>query len=203
MKKLAVFLMIPALAMFMVPAMASANWYYWWGIQGTWEMSASGSCLHSSEPYFQNPQRNNWWTAPSGSSVYAGVTVANGTWIFKPNGGGTYSQRIYATILPGGADSMNGISVPLEVRVIPPLSVAEPAAVAFTYTIEPSGDITVTETDSGIKHYGNISKDMNSMTLLTANNVQLFGGNFLHTICNTARTLIKVQEMRYGPTGLR
>ena len=125
-------------------------------------------------------------------NVYAGVTVANGTWIFKANGEGTYSQRIYATILPGGAASMNGVAVPLEVRVIPPLSVAEPTPVEFTYEITPSGDITVTETVSGIKHYGNISKDMNSMTLLTANNVQLFGSNFLYTICNTARTLIKV-----------
>jgi hypothetical protein len=211
MKKLAVLMMIPALAMFMVPAMASANWYYWWGIQGTWEMSASGSCLHSSMPYVPNlspisptnPAPKNWWTAPAESNVYAGVTVANGTWTFKADGKGTYSQRIYATILPGGADSMNGIPVPLEVRVIPPLSVAEPTPVEFTYEIAPSGDITVTETLSGIKHYGNISRDMNSMTLLTANNVQLFGGNFLYTICNTARTLIKVQEMRYSPTGLR
>lgn len=202
MKKLAVFVMIPALAMFMVPALASANWYYWWGVQGTWEMSASGSCLHSSEPYYQNPARNNWWTAPDGSEVYAGVTVSNGTWVFKAHGAGTYSQRIYATILPGGADSMKGVAVPLEVRVFPPLSVAEPAPVEFTYEITPSGDITVTETVNGIKHYGNISKNMNSMTLLSANNVQKFGGNFQYTICNTARTLIKVPEMHY-PTGLR
>jgi hypothetical protein len=200
MKKLAVFMIIPALAMFMVPAMVSANWYYWWGIQGTWEMSASGSCLHSSNNYV--PGINGRWTAPPGSDVYAGVTVSNGTWNFKTHGEGTYSQRIYATILPGGADSMNGIPVPLEVRVLPPLSV-EPTPVAFTYEITPAGDITVTETVSGIKHYGNISKDMNTMTLLSANNVQVFGGNFLYTICNTARTLIKVQELSYRPTGLR
>jgi hypothetical protein len=202
MKKLAVLMTIPALAMFMVPALASANWYYWWGIQGTWEMSASGSCLHSSEPYYQNPDRNNWWTAPPGSEVYAGVTVSNGTWTFKAHGAGTYSQRIYATILPGGADSMNGIPVPLEVRVLPPLSVAQPTPVEFTYEITPSGDITVTETVSGIKLFGHISKDMNTMTLLSANNVQKFGANFQYTICNTARTLIKVPEMYY-PTGLR
>ena len=54
MKKLAVLMMIPALVMFMVPALASANWYYWWGIQGNWEMSASGSCLHSSLAYDTN-----------------------------------------------------------------------------------------------------------------------------------------------------
>jgi hypothetical protein len=192
MKKLAVFVMIPALAMFMVPALASANWYYWWGIQGTWEMNSSGSCLHSSEPYFQNPQRNNWWTAPSDSQVYAGVTVANGTWTFESTGWltgkGTYTQTIYATILPGGADLMNGIPVNLEVRVLPSQKPVE-----FTYEITPSGDITVTETASGTKLYGRISKDMNTMTLLSANSpVTIANPLFANTICNFARTLIKV-----------
>lgn len=191
MKKLAVFMIIPALAMFMVPALASANWYYWWGIQGTWEMSASGSCLHSSEPY---EQINGKWTARASSQVYAGVTVSNGTWFFKANGEGTYSQTIYATILPGGATSMNEFAVPLEVRVI-----AQKDQL-FTYAITPSGDITVTT--GGIELIGNISKDMNTMTLLSANNVQKFGANFQYTICNTARTLIKVPEM-HSPTGLR
>ena len=35
MKKLAALVIIPALVVFMLPALASANWYYWWGIQGT------------------------------------------------------------------------------------------------------------------------------------------------------------------------
>ena len=60
MKKLAVLMMIPALAMFMVPALASANWYYWWGIQGTWEMSASGSCLHSSQSTITTIRGREW-----------------------------------------------------------------------------------------------------------------------------------------------
>jgi hypothetical protein len=177
MKKLAVFLMIPALAMFMVPALASANWYYWWGIQGTWEMSASGSCLHSSLGYEKNS--NDRWTPLPNSIVYAGATVTNGTWIFK-NGGGTYSYTTYATILPGGH-----ASIPVEVRVL------AKEDVPFTYEITPSGDITVTT--GGIKLIGSISKDMNTMTLLSANNVQDFVvAPFWFTICNTARTLIKV-----------
>jgi len=180
MKKLAVLLMIPALAMFMVPSLASANWYYWWGIQGTWQMSASGSCLHSSEPYSQSAAGG--WIAPGTSNVYAGVTVANGTWIFK-HGGGTYSQRIYATILPGG-----DISIPVEVRVLAAKDVA------FTYAITPSGDITVTQTNNGIQSFGSISIDKKTMTLLTANNVQNFPAPFWYTICNTERTLIKVGE---------
>lgn len=210
MKKLAM-LMIPALAMFMVPAMASANWYYWWGVQGTWEMSASGSCLHSSKAYVPNPSPispsnpapKNWWTAPDGSDVYAGVAVANGTWTFESTGWktgkGTYSQRIYATILPGGAKSLNGILIPLEVRVLPPLSVPL-TPIEFYYEITPSGDITVTETlPSGgvtITHTGSISMDKMTMTLLTANNVQALPGMFGYTICNFARTLIKVNGVQ-------
>ena len=206
MKKLAVLMMIPALAMLMLPAPASANWFYWWGIQGTWEMSASGSCIHSSKEYELNTEvfpptgtPKNWLTAQPGSEVYVGVTVSNGTWNFKPNGEGTYSQRTYATILPGGASSMNGLDVPLEVRVLPPLSVLTPSPVKFTYEITPSGEITVTELDkdgkpTGIKHIGRISKDMSTVTLLSANDVQKFGLNFQYTICNTARTLIKVRE---------
>jgi hypothetical protein len=180
MKRLAALVVILALAMFMVPALASANWYYWWGIQGTWEMSASGSCIHSSENY--ETGANGWLTAPSNSDVYAGVTVSNGTWIFKPNGEGTYSQTIYATILPGGS-----APAPLAVRVFPQKNLV------FSYDITPSGDIKVTA--GGIELIGKISKDMSSMTLLSANNIQdLRNFGLGYTICNTARTLIKVRE---------
>ena len=181
MKKLAVFMILPALAMFIVPVIASADDDAWKNFHGTYQMTASGSCLHSSLPYFKNPD-NGRWTAPIGSQVYAGVTVANGTWIFKHEGG-TYSQTIYATILPGG-----DISIPVEVRVLAAKNVA------FTYAITHSGDITVTQTNNGIQSFGSISIDKKTMTLLTANNVQDFAAPFWHTICNTERTLIKVGE---------
>lgn len=199
MKKFAVLMLIPALAIFMVPVIALADDDAWNGFHGKYQMSASGSCLHSSLEYFKNQSRNNWWTAPPDSKVYVGVTVANGTWTFESTGTGRYSQTIYATILPGGADTMPvqtpggvaDVAVPLEVRV---LASAKP--VEFTYEITPSGDITVTETVSGIKLYGSISIDKKAMTLLSANNVQDFGRNlFGWTICNFARTLIKVKEV--------
>lgn len=104
MGKLAMLMMIPALPMFMMPAMATANRYDWWGIQGTWKMSASGSCLHSSAAY--SPTTAGGWTAPGDSNVYVGVTVSNGTWTFESTGWltgtGTYSQRIYTTISSRG-----------------------------------------------------------------------------------------------------
>lgn len=181
MKKLAVLMMIPALAMFVVPFIASADGHDWKNFHGTYQMSASGSCLHSSLEYFKNPA-NGRWTAPIGSQVYAGVTVSNGTWIFE-NGGGKYSQTIYATILPGG-----DVSIPVEVRVLAQKDVP------FTYAITHDGDITVTHTIGGIQLFGSISSDKKTMTLLSANNVQALPAPFWFTICNTTRTLIKVGE---------
>ena len=58
MKKLAVFLVIPALTMLMVPALVSANWYYWWSIRGSWEMVATGGCIHSPDGF--EPSGANW-----------------------------------------------------------------------------------------------------------------------------------------------
>lgn len=196
MKKVGLLLLIPAVAMLTVPVIASAADGETIFIRGIYQMSASGSCLHSSLEYFQNPARNNWWTAPAGSKVYAGVTVANGTWAFERNGTGTFSQTIYATILPGGADSMpvqisgvtQDVPVPLEVRVLAQNNVP------FTYEMTPSGDITVTT--GGIELMGSVSIDKKTITLLSANNVQDFGRNlFGWTICNFARTLIKVKEV--------
>lgn len=206
MKKLAVLMMIPALAMLMVPALASANWYYWWTIQGTWKMSASGSCLHSELPYESG--RFGWLTAKDDSRVYAGVTVADGTWTFVSTGWltgkGTYSQTIYATVLPGGAKDMPVETSPgvvelrpvrLEMRVfLPPEKPVE-----FNYEITPSGDITITEVNGvGVDkvkfiHRGSISADRKAMTLLTANQPVNYGINLsANTICNFSRTLIKV-----------
>jgi len=182
MKKLAVFLMITAVAL-LAAGMASAEDR---AIAGKYAMSASGSCLHSEREYFQNADRNNWWTVPNGSHVYAGVTVANGTWIFKNDLTGTYSQTIYATILPGGHVPVPVI--PVEVRVLAAKDVA------FHYVITSSGDITVTQDDNHIQSFGSISNDEKTMTLLTANNVQNFPAPFWYTICNTERTLIKVGE---------
>jgi len=179
MKRLTVFLMIPSLVL-MSAAMASADGdHHWGGIHGVYAMSASGSCLHSSLEYFKNPL-NGRWTAPVGSQVYAGTTVSSGTWIFE-KGGGTFSQTIYATILPGG-----DVSIPVEVRVLAQRDVP------FTYAITPSGDITVTV--GGIELAGSVSIDKKTMTLLSANNVQNLPAPFWFTICNTARTLIRVND---------
>jgi hypothetical protein len=183
MKKVTVLMTIATLAIFMIPVIGSADDHDhgWKHFHGTYQMSGSGSCLHSSVAYYQDAKTGRW-TAPDPKQAYAGTTVLSGTWVFE-NGGGTYSQTIYATILPGG-----DVTIPVEVRVLAAKDVA------FTYEITPSGDITVTQTNNGIQSFGSISIDKKAMTLLTANNVQQLPAPFGYTICNTARTLIKVDE---------
>jgi hypothetical protein len=182
MKRLAAVLMTIIIATFMIATLASAQEAAI-TIQGTYTMTASGSCLHSERPYYQDLQTNRW-TVPLGSQVYVGVTVANGTWVFTNDGKGSFSQTIYATILPGGHVPVPVI--PVEVRVLP-------GSGKFTYAITSSGDITVTLL-SGIKLFGGIAIDKNTMTLLSANNVQVLPEPFWNTICNMERTLIKVAE---------
>jgi hypothetical protein len=185
MKKLAMLILIPALAMFMVAAMASAEDR---AIEGKYAMSASGSCLHSEMPYYQDLQTGRW-TVRLGSQVYAGVTVAKGTWTFvrtgENKGTGTWSQTLYATILPGGHVPVPVI--PVEVRVFQ-------QGGPFTYVTTTSGEITVTLAN-GIPLTGSISIDENAMTLLSANVVQPnLPAPYWNTICNMERTLIKVSN---------
>ena len=184
MKRLAVFLMIIAVAL-LAAGMASAQDR---AIAGKYAMSASGSCLHSEMPYYQDLQTGRW-TVRLGSQVYAGVTVAKGTWTFvrtgENQGTGNWSQTLYATILPGGHVPIPVI--PVEVRVFQ-------QGGSFTYVTQSSGDITVT-LQNGIPLTGSISIDENAMTLLSANVVQPnLPAPFWNTICNMERTLIKVRE---------
>ena len=182
MKRLAAVVMTIAVATFMAAVMASAQEAAI-TIQGTYAMTASGSCLHSEMPYYKGD--HDRWTVPLGSQVYVGVTVANGTWIFKNDGTGSFSQTIYATILPGGHVPVPVI--PVEVRVLP-------GSGTFTYEIKSTGDITVT-LPSKIKLIGGIAIDKNTMTLMSANDVQAnLKAPFWNTICNMERTLIKVSE---------
>ena len=94
---------------------------------------------------------------------------------------GTYSFTNYATIIPTtDATGKLGIRVPT-FNDLP-----------FTYEITPFGDITVHA--GGIDLIGSISIDRNTMTLLSADNIQLFDAPLWYTICNTARTLIRVGD---------
>ena len=183
MKKIFILVVLTTLTTFMAASMVSAEdnqWKYfnpWKYFHGTYEMIASGSCLHSEKGYTTNAQ--GFYT-PNSGIVYVGTTVASGTWIFKYGGTKMSSvyklrhnpagRRCFHTCL--GACTRTAMTSP------------------FTFVITPFGDITVTA--GGINLIGSISIDKKTMTLLSANQVQVFGPPLWSTICNTARTLIKV-----------
>ena len=87
MKKLAVFLMIPALAMLMVPALASADGHHHWGgIHGDYAMSATGNCLH-------------WWNdAPT--AVWGASNMVQGFFRFQRDETGTVWGNNYPITPP-------------------------------------------------------------------------------------------------------
>ena len=181
MKRILAIVAVAAFSTLLSTAVASDSGQGWWWVskpfkyfQGTYEMIASGSCIHSENGYDDKH-------SPLPGKVYAGTTVANGTWIFNRGGKGTYSFTNYATILPS-ADA----TPPLGIRVLIRNNLP------FTYEITPFGDITVHA--GGIDLVGSISIDRNTMTLLSANQVQKFDSPLWFTICNTARTLIKVDD---------
>ena len=94
MKKTTLVLFIIVLSVFISANVAVAKgWKYF---KGTYAMSATGSCIHSEYGYVWG----NFIDAVVPGVVYAGTTVSNGTWVFKKDGTGTYSDTMYATVTP-------------------------------------------------------------------------------------------------------
>ena len=195
MKKLTLMLLI---GIVIIPITAFAQPFDWDTFQGTYKMAGSGSCIHSKNGYYDPDPTTGWITAKPGV-VYAGTTVLEGEFYFTddvadpPNTDrkkGTFTQILHATVTPP--------------PTVPPPSKGPPISVAggirvfkannapFTYKII-DGDITVYA--SGIQLKGSISSNLSSMTLVSADNVQNFvDAPFWWTICNTARTLIKIDD---------
>lgn len=194
MKKLTLMLLIGIL---MLPITAFAQAFDWDSFQGTFKMAGSGSCIHSQNGYYDPDPTTGWITAKPGV-VYAGTTVLEGEFYFTDDADtafpdrkkGTFTQTLHATVtLP---------------PTVPPPSKGPPVSVAggirvfkannapFTYKII-DGDITVYA--SGIQLKGSIASNLSSMTLVSADNVQgPSNAPFWWTICNTARTLIRIDE---------
>jgi hypothetical protein len=85
MKKLAVVVMMTAVATFMPAAMASAEHHDWWGIHGEYAMIAAGSCLHSTLGF------NTDLTPKTGSVVWGAPVMTEGIWTFEHDGTGVVS----------------------------------------------------------------------------------------------------------------
>jgi hypothetical protein len=190
MKKLAIFVLISTLLTFTaVMAMAQDDYSGFKHFNGTYEMSASGSCIHSQAGY---NQLANGWYLPNQGVVYAGTTVSNGTWVFKQNGTGTYSYILYATVTP--PVQQPPCPIPGGIRIF------SGDELTFTYKITSFGDITVKVTENGEVDtlYGSISADKKTITLFDTLREKTPAGAatcpWWTIICTATRTLIKVHD---------
>jgi hypothetical protein len=195
MKKLAILVLISALMTFTAAmALAHDDDNGFKHFSGTYEMSASGSCIHSQNGYYQN---QFGWYLPNDGVVYAGATVSNGTWTFKKNGTGTYSYLMYATVTPPVK--------PPPVQELPCLipggiRIFSADELTFTYKITPFGDITVKVTEDGEIDTlsGSVSPDKKTITLFDELRIKAPAGAdtcpWWSIVCTATRTLIKVHD---------
>ena len=193
MKKLALIVIVAALSMMPAVTLADNDGKHF---SGVYEMSASGSCLHSENGYTIGS--NGWYSANSGV-IYAGTTVSNGTWVFKQDGTGTYSYIMYATVTPpsvqpasctifGGIRIFSSSHKDANGNVVNEYT--------FTYDMTKSGDITIL-TAEGDTLEGSISIDKKAITLFDALRIKGPGAAvcpWWSIICTATRTLIKVHN---------
>jgi len=186
MRRLALLLMIPALAMLMVPALASANWYYWWGIQGTWEMVATGGCVHSQSDFTFDPGTATW--TPTG--VYStSIYVGQGTFTFDAAPSSVYpGYRTGTMTVTNSCVYSNGL---VNQKVVPPLT-SGLETFPLHWKIEDDGAITVQIPNVGLEGSGRVSLDHMSMTLVST--MQKQGAPGAYQICNISRVLFRVRE---------
>ena len=195
MKRITLILVTTAFAVFMFAAGVSADGKKHRGLKGVYNMSASGSCLHSKLGF--TPVGNKFVprTPDDGEVpvVWAASANPTGIWIFKPNGTGSAEGINYIIDFPPGSPSdfpsaFSGSIAP-KVRDTP-FKIKE-----FTYEITHNGRIIVKVIPGIFELEGMVSLNRKTITLLSAN--QFFGpivNNRPTAICNFSRVLIRVQK---------
>jgi hypothetical protein len=183
MKRLAAVVMMIATGVFMVTTLASAQG--WGAIQGTYEMVATGACIHSTafstltgagippDPYVY---------AATGSTTFVSAFVGQGTFTFDSDGTGTM-RVIQSCIHPTKAT-----------QAVAPPNFLEPSA--FSYRFADDGRIIVSVPAAGLELSGRISRDHKTMTLVSAMQLQsgAAGGPTGFQVCDITRILIRVEE---------
>jgi hypothetical protein len=194
MKKLAVVVMMIAIATFMAAAMASADDHDGWGIHGQYAMTGAGTCIYAPGGFNAN-------FTPIGPTNWSASNMVQGSWTFKRHGKGTTSGKLFGTA-----------ATPFAV----PNATSIEFAFDFTYTVTDDGTIAVemvpgtflatalTGPSAGLTYtvdiysfVGMVSPDHKTLTLNNANEVQtlsLSNGTTNHAICNIARVLIWLGE---------
>ena len=185
MRKLAVLAMMIAIASVMAAPMASANdYHHWWGIHGTYFMTATGGCLHSTLGF----DLTNLTPVP-GSVVWGASIMAQAIWTFERGGTGTVSGTNYVVDFPPGAPALAGTPA-----LSGPIARQNPISFSFTYELTEDGVITVYPPSPQPAVVGMISKDHKTLTLGNANHIQPNPPSLSSAICNIGRVLIRVEE---------
>jgi len=178
MKKLFEIVSITALSFFISAAIVSADGKGFRGFHGVYEMIANGSCLHSTNDFYET---EDGFFKPNGDSVVWGATsMVQGTLIFNRDGSGTASGENYVIDFPPGLPGRG------------PIVRDGPFGFSFTFEVTHEGVITVI-LPNGFELNGMISKDQKTVTLGSANQYipEIFGGP---AYCNYGRVLIRVDR---------
>jgi len=182
MKKISIIMIIVVLSVFTSASVVLAK--RWNRLHGIYEMSATGSCLHSSNGF--DEENAPPYIPNENSIVWGATTMAYGTWYFYSNGTGHASGMNYPMDFPP-----NG-------------ALGKPAAreKKFGYNIkhqlegnEVIIDLYLPDPDKPYATYlgeliGTVSKGKRAIIIQTANQLFKFGPPLYHAVCNTARLLI-------------
>jgi hypothetical protein len=196
MKKLAVFVVIGAIATFIAVAIASAGGD-WKAIHGEYAMTGGGNCLFSPSGF--NPN-----FTPIGPSWH-GSSLATGIWTFKRNGKGTMQQGTQLALtlppspIPTGASSAE-FSFDFTYKVTDDGTITVdvvPGTFTGEFVTGPLAGVTFTYVTPTFSMLGMVSADHKTITLASGNDVQqinLSNNTTVFAICNLGRVLIRVDE---------
>ena len=183
MKKIILVLIITALSLLVSTAVVTAHDEGRRGFSGVYEMSSTGSCLHSIEGWIDGGGPP--YIPVNNIDAWAATTMAHGTWTFNLDGTGLAGGENYVIDFPPGITPGPG-----------PMARGNSFSFEFNYDVTSKGVITVT-LDSGFVLEGRVSVDKKTMTIPSAYqdyDLTLYGLGF--AVCNTARVLIQVKYIR-------
>jgi hypothetical protein len=201
MKKLALILIIAGLSTLMSLGITSAKVKEGWGaIQGTYEMVATGSCLHSTLGFIEDATGTVLgppFIPKPGSIVWGATTMAEATWVFYPDGTGYFTGLNNPIDFPPGSPGPPPTGPSWGPR-------ARQGGIGNDIKFHLSGSDIIIElyapgTDTKIGELvGQVSLDKKTLIIPSANVVYNFTGfepptsALYWAVCNTARVLIRV-----------
>ena len=190
MKKLTIIFIIAGLSILMPFNMTSAKDMDGWGaINGTYEMVANGSCLHSPSDFTMTSDAlgNPLYIPNDSNGVWGATTSAVGTWEFYSDGTGHADIWNYPIDFPPGSDSWGPRARSQNLVYDIKYKVKKDSIVIKLYV--PDGTFSQQRGEL----VGSVSLDKKILTIPSDLQYINFGGPPLYTaVCNTMRVFIRV-----------